>query len=201
MRGTWDKFQVSKQRGWILMSKGYFSFTFLISLQNYHNSIFALTLWGIECRLMRVKMNLYDFSKRLQHKENVKKWSGLNTYTADTLTQVMWQFTALCTGSRYFTRVFFSFVVNSLLRELMKTWESQCQYFQHAKTWQCTLYLCICDSYWLHHCMYHWTSAALSWPCLYCVLNYSFCISVPLQRNVITFALFRQGTRDYFWIG
>lgn len=50
---TWDcNCASAKLNVWILMQCTYFSFLFLISLQSCDNTVFALSLWFMECRLM-----------------------------------------------------------------------------------------------------------------------------------------------------
>ncbi len=43
-------------------------FLFLINLRGYDNSVFALSIWCIECKLMWKKSNLKQFNIRQQHK-------------------------------------------------------------------------------------------------------------------------------------
>ncbi len=58
-------------KGLILRTMWYFSFSFLINLQNVNNSVFFCQYGGAVCTLMRKKMNLNDFSKWLQYN---KEW-------------------------------------------------------------------------------------------------------------------------------
>ncbi len=70
-------------RVWILMQCTYSSFLFLINLRSCENSVFALSVWCVECRLMwgkKKKSNLKQFNIRQQHNKMWKKWRGMNTF-------------------------------------------------------------------------------------------------------------------------
>ncbi len=47
----------------------YLSFLFFINLRSCDNSVFALSVWCMECRLMWGKSNLKQFNIRQQHKK------------------------------------------------------------------------------------------------------------------------------------
>ena len=78
-------------RVWILISMWYFSFSFLINLLKKY--VFAMSLWVIQCRLMREKINVNYFNKRLQHDKMWKMWRGPTTLWIRYMTilkQVTW---------------------------------------------------------------------------------------------------------------
>ncbi len=54
-------------------------FLLLINLRSCDNSVFALSLWCTECRLMWKKSNSKQFNIRRQHK-TWKKWRGMKTF-------------------------------------------------------------------------------------------------------------------------
>ncbi len=52
---------------------------FVMNLRSCDNSVFALSIWGMECRLMWKKSNLKLFKIRQKHNKTWKKWRGMNT--------------------------------------------------------------------------------------------------------------------------
>ncbi len=58
-KGASDKYWVKGMNTYAM----YFSFLFLINLQSCENSVFALSIWCMECRLMWKKSNLKRFNK------------------------------------------------------------------------------------------------------------------------------------------
>ncbi len=62
------------------MYVSFFYFFFFIHLRICDNSVFALSIWCMECRLMWGAGNLKQFNIRQQHNKMWKKWSDINTF-------------------------------------------------------------------------------------------------------------------------
>ena len=77
-------------------------FTFFLFNKFAKMSVFILSLWGIECRLMREKKYLNDFSIKLQHIKMWKKVKGSEYF----LNALYMHYCALLTNKIDYTSIF-----------------------------------------------------------------------------------------------